>query len=205
MINGAEIVRDLFAFGGSAGGLEALLEVLQRLPREFPATIGVVLHRSASSESHLAEILARHVPLPVSEPSDGEWVKPGHIYLAPRDLHMTIEDERWRLGRGPKVHRMRPAVDPLLISAASARGSRAVGVLLSGGGVDGVEGLIAITGKGGLSIAQQPEQARQPSMPVSAIRADDVDAVLRLQEIAAILPMLAAGRPVEVSRFAEGH
>jgi len=204
MINDAGIVRDLFVFGGSAGGLEALLEVLSRLPREFPATIGVALHRSASLESQLVEIVGRHVPLPVSEPSDGESLKPGHIYLAPRDFHMTVEDERWRLDRGPKVHRMRPAVDPLLTSAATARGERAVGVLLSGGGVDGVEGLIAITGKGGLSIAQAPEQARQPSMPVSAIRADDVDAVLRLQEIAAILPLLAAGRGVELSRSAEG-
>jgi len=179
--------------------------VLRRLPQEFPGTIGVVLHRSASVGSQLVEILARKVLLPVSEPSDGESVKPGHIYLAPRDFHMTIEDERWRLDRGPKVHRMRPAVDPLLISAAASRGNRAVGVLLSGGGVDGVEGLIAITGKGGLSIAQQPEQARQPSMPVSAIRADDVDAVLRLQEIATILPLLAAGLAVELPRSAEAH
>jgi len=205
MINDEGIVRDLFVFGGSAGGLEALLEVLHRLPRDFPATIGVALHRSASGESQLVEILARNIPLPISEPSDGESVKPGHIYLAPRDFHMTIEDERWRLDRGPKVHRMRPAVDPLLISAAASRGNRVVGVLLSGGGVDGVEGLIAITGKGGLSIAQQPEQARQPSMPVSAIRADDVDAVLRLQEIATILPLLAVGLAVELPRSAEAH
>lgn len=205
MINDEGIVRDLFVFGGSAGGLEALLEVLHRLPRDFPATIGVALHRSASRESQLVEILARNIPFPISEPSDGESVKPGHIYLAPRDFHMTIEDERWRLDRGPKVHRMRPAVDPLLISAAASRGNRVVGVLLSGGGVDGVEGLIAITGKGGLSIAQQPEQARQPSMPVSAIRADDVDAVLRLQEIATILPLLAAGLAVELPRSAKAH
>src|SRR5262249_4263635 len=97
-----------------------------------------------------------------------------------------------RLSRGPKVHRMRPAVDPLLISAAMARGNRVAGVLLSGGGVDGVEGLIAVTAKGGLSIAQQPEQARQPSMPVTAIREDDVDAVLRMDGFAATLPRLPA-------------
>src|SRR5262245_29612996 len=113
---------------------------------------------------------------------------------------MTIEDERWRLSRGPKVHRMRPAVDPLLISAAMARGNRVVGVLLSGGGVDGVEGLIAITGKGGLSIAQEPDEARQPSMHVTAIREDDVSAVLGIDEIATVLRLLAAGRSVEVSR-----
>ena len=189
-------------FGGSAGGLEALIGVLIRVPCDLPATIGIALHRSPAGGSQLAAILGRSVALPVSEPSDGESVKSGHVYLAPTDFHMTIEDERWRLGRGPKMHRMRPAVDPLMMSAATARGNRVVGVLLSGGGVDGVEGLIAITAKGGLSIAQQPEQARQPSMPVSAIREDDVDAVLRVDEIAAVLSLLAAGRSVEVSRRA---
>lgn len=189
-------------FGGSAGGLEALIGVLSRVPCDLPATIGIALHRSPAGGSQLAAILGRSVALPVSEPSDGESVKSGHVYLAPTDFHMTIEDERWRLGRGPKMHRMRPAVDPLMMSAATARGNRVVGVLLSGGGVDGVEGLIAITAKGGLSIAQQPEQARQPSMPVSAIREDDVDAVLRVDEIAAVLSLLAAGRSVEVSRRA---
>lgn len=134
------------------------------------------------------------------EPSDGEAVKAGHVYLAPTDFHMTIEDERWRLSRGPKMHRMRPSVDPLMMSAAMARGNRVVGVLLSGGGVDGVEGLIAITGKGGLSIAQAPEQARQPSMPATAIREDDVSAVLGIDEIGAVLPLLAAGCAIEVSR-----
>ena len=200
MINDDGVVRDLFVFGGSAGGLEAFLEVLKGVPRDFPATIAVALHRSPVAESQLVEILARHGALPVNEPADGESVKPAHVYLAPRDFHLTIDDERWRLARSPKIHRMRPAVDQLFTSAAAARGSRVVGVMLSGGGIDGVEGLIAITGKGGLSIAQQPEQARQPSMPVNAIREDDVDAVLRLTDIARILPLLAAGCAVELSR-----
>ena len=113
---------------------------------------------------------------------------------------MTIEDEHWRLARGPKVHRMRPAVDPLFASAAEARGSRVVGVLLSGGGVDGVEGLIAIKGKGGLSIVQRPDEARQPSMPLTAIREDDVNAALRADEIAEMIVLLAAGRPYTTRR-----
>jgi two-component system chemotaxis response regulator CheB len=198
MINREGIVRDLFAFGGSAGGLEAIIEVLRRVPSSFPATIGIVLHRNPVLSAHLVAVLARTVALPVGEPADGEPVQIGRVYIAPRDFHMTIEDERWRLTRDPKQHRMRPAVDPLFVSAAAARGNRAVGVLLSGGGADGVEGLIAIKGKGGISIVQQPEQARQPSMPVTAIREDDVDAVLRLDEIAALLSLLAAGRSIDV-------
>jgi two-component system chemotaxis response regulator CheB len=111
---------------------------------------------------------------------------------------MTIENEHWRLTRDPKQHRMRPAVDPLLISAAAARGSRVVGVVLSGGGADGVEGSIAIKSKGGISIAQRSDQARQPSLPITAIREDDVDAVVPGDEIAALLSSLAAGRSVTV-------
>lgn len=200
VVNAEEFVRDLFVFGGSAGGIEALLQVLRGLPSDLPATVGVALHRSPGFASQLAAVLARSVERPVSEPKDGEPLEAGHVYLAPRDVHMTIEDECWRLARGPKVHRMRPAVDPLFTSAAAARGARVVGILLSGGGVDGVEGLIAIKGKGGLSIVQQPDEARQPSMPLTAIREDDVDAALRTEEIAEMMLLLAAGRPYTPAR-----
>ena len=198
MINEERIVRDLFAVGGSAGGLEALIEVVRRLPADLPATIGVVLHRSPTDSGYLASILSRASSIPVSEPADGEPVRPRHVYLAPRDFHLSIRDERWVLDREPKQHRMRPAVDRLLISAAAARGNRVVGLLLSGGGADGVEGLIAIKAKGGLSLVQQPGQARQPSMPCSAIREDDVDAALSVEDIARSLPLLAAGHAVGV-------
>jgi len=193
MINGAGIVRDLFVFGGSAGGYQALIEVLRRLPDSFPGTIGVVLHRSPVHVSHMAKLLGRQVALPVSEPVDEEEIKPSHIYLAPQDFHMTVEDDHWRIDRGPKRHLMRPAVDPLLMSAAKARGDRVVGILLSGGGGDGVNGLIAISDAGGISLVQQPDQAHVKSMPVNAILNDNVKAVLRLEEIAAVLQLLANG------------
>src|SRR5215475_12885605 len=197
MITGARIVRDFFAFGGSAGGYGALVEVLRRLPDTFPGTIGVVLHRSPVHMSYLVRLLGHQVTLPVREPIDGEAIKSRHIYLAPQDLHMTMEGDSWRVDRGPKRHLMRPAVDPLLISAAKARGNRVVGVLLSGGGADGAEGLVAISDAGGISIVQQPSEARVKSMPATAIRNDDVDAVLQLDKIAAILPLLAAGSSAE--------
>jgi len=200
MVNQEGLVRDLFVFGGSAGGLEALLEVLRCLPSDLPATVGVVLHRNPTFASKLAALLDRCVSLPVSEPKDGELLEMGHVYLAPRDVHMTIVDEQWRLLHDPKVHRMRPAVDPLMISAAAARGPRVVGIVVSGGGGDGVDGLIAIKSKGGLSIVQRPDEARQPSMPLAAIREYDVDAALRTDQIAEMLPLLAAGRPYTISR-----
>ena len=196
MINQQEIVRDVFAFGGSAGGLEALIAVFERLPASFPATVCVALHRSPVNSSHLASILGRHCPLPVVEPFPGDSVQSGHVYVAPRDFHMTLNGARWKLDRGPKQHHMRPAIDPLMTSVAVAHGRRVVGVLVSGGGADGVRGLIAIKARGGLSLVQRPDEARHPSMPRHAIGEDDVDAALSAEDIALLLPMLAAGRSV---------
>ena len=193
MINRDRTVRDIFLLGASAGGIEALTGVLKRLPSTLPATVGIVLHRSPTFESSLDRVLGRSSALPVAEPADGDPVKPGQVYVAPRDVHMSIQDDTWRLHRGPKVHFSRPAVDPLFISAAANRGRRAVGVLLSGGGSDGVLGLLAIKAAGGLSIAQQPSEAKSPSMPRHAISEDHVDAVLRLDEIASLIAALAIG------------
>src|SRR5262249_21512581 len=144
MVNEDGLVRDLFVVGGSAGGLEALVEILRDLPADLPATVAVVIHRSPEFASQPAGVIDPAVALPVSEPKDGERLEPSRVYVAPRDVHMIVDDEQWRLVRGPKVHHMRPAADPLFISAAEARGPRAVGIVLSGGGVDGVDGLITI-------------------------------------------------------------
>ena len=193
MINTDHTVRDVFVLGASAGGIEALIGILKRLPATLPATVGIVLHRSPTFESQLHHILGRFSPLPVAEPADSDPIKQGQVYVAPRDFHMSMEDDRWRLSRGPKVHFARPAVDSLFISAAASRGKRTVGVLLSGGGSDGVLGLLAIKAAGGLSIAQEPSEAQAPSMPRHAIAEDHVDAILCLDEIASLIPALAIG------------
>jgi two-component system chemotaxis response regulator CheB len=100
---------------------------------------------------------------------------------------------------------MRPAVDPLFLSAAESYGSRVVGVLLSGGGADGVRDLIAITAAGGLSIVQDPAEARNPSMPASAICDDDVDAVLRIEQIASALVALTMRGELEPALARHGR
>jgi two-component system chemotaxis response regulator CheB len=164
MINQDRTVRDTFVLGASAGGIEALAGILKRLPATLSATVGIVLHRSPTFESQLDRLLGRFSALPVGEPADGDPIKAGQVYVAPRDVHMSMHDDRWRLYRGPKVHFSRPAIDPLFMSAAASRGRRAVGVLLSGGGSDGVLGLLAIKAANGLSIAQQPSEAQAPSV-----------------------------------------
>jgi two-component system chemotaxis response regulator CheB len=195
MINGDRQVRNVFCLGASAGGLQALIGILGRLPGDLPAVVAVAMHRSPTFESQLVELLSRKAPLPILEPVDGDPIVPGRVYVAPRDIHLVVDAERWRLVRGAKIHWTRPAVDPLFSSAAKWFGPRCVGILLSGGGSDGVAGLIAIKARGGVSIAQDPAEALDPSMPVRAIHEDDVDGIMKTDEIAGVMSALAAGTP----------
>lgn len=185
--------RDLVVIGASAGGFQAIRELLRGLPAGLPAAVAIVLHRKPFSESILAELLGRHSALPVSEPLDGDPLKCGHVYVAPRDHHMIVDDGRFLLNRGPKEHYTRPAVDPLFRSAARHYGRRVIGVVLSGFGDDGVSGLIAIKAAGGLSIVQHPLEAAHDSMPQNAICRDHVDAIVTMDEMAVLLPGLVRG------------
>jgi two-component system chemotaxis response regulator CheB len=109
----------------------ALQELLTRLPADLPAAIGCVLHRGPSP-SHLATVFGRRSSLPVREPSQGETVQHGIIYLAPADHHLLFQHEGIEVQRGPREHGTRPAVDPLFRSAAATYGKRVVGLLLTG-------------------------------------------------------------------------
>ena len=193
-MNEEGITRDVVVLGGSAGALRALRTILAELPARLPVTLAIVLHRSATFESQLPELLGRGCQLPVREPADGEAISLGHVYVAPRDVHMTVDRDRWRLTRGPKLHWLRPAVDPLFTSAAGRFGKRVLGTLLSGGGWDGVSGLLAIKAVGGLSVAQDPTEAPYDSMPMHAILDDHVDSILRATEIGAAIRAVAIGQ-----------
>ena len=196
MINAQRLRRDVVAIGASAGGVEALQGLITALPADYPGVVTAVLHRSPFFESQLPAVLSRRTPHTVVEPRDADPLASRMIYVAPKDQHMIFEDGCLRLNRGPKQHHTRPAVDPLFRSAAKAYGPRVVGVLLSGGGDDGVDGLVAIKDAGGISIAQDPNEAVHPWMPLNALVYDHVDLVLSIDEIAAALAALAKGEAV---------
>ncbi len=200
VINGERLARDVIAVGASAGGIEALTALLAPLPAKLPAAILIVIHRSPFFEGNLPAVLGRRTAMPVAEPHRGESLVRGRVYVAPRDQHLVVDDGRLTVHRGPKQHHTRPAVDPLFESVAASHANRAVGVLLSGGGDDGVHGLLRIKAAGGVSLVQDPREALHPSMPRSAILYDHVDAVLPLAEMAATIEALALGRCVEVGR-----
>ena len=183
--------RDIIVIGASAGGLNPLRTVVSALPANLPATVFIVRHIGASSGSLLPEILERAGCLKATHACDGEQFKPGHIYCAPPDHHMMIEDQCVRLTRGPKENRSRPAVDPLFRSAALALRTRVVGVILSGALDDGTAGLWSVKYCGGITIVQDPSEAEFPGMPQSALNHVQVDYCLPLPEIAPTLVNLA--------------
>ncbi|MDF2459270.1 MAG: Two-component system, chemotaxis family, response regulator CheB, partial [Nitrospira sp.] len=187
--------RDIIVIGASAGGVTALSELFAALPQRLPATIGVVLHRSASP-GELVHVLGRKSGLPVVEPERVTPLKPGVIFLAPPDHHLLFERSDAVIQRGPKEHSTRPAIDPLFRSASTHYGKRVVGILLTGCGEDGVSGLIAISQASGITLAQDPNDAYMPYMPMNALRFDDVVGVFPLRDMAFVIEALVRGQAI---------
>jgi two-component system, chemotaxis family, protein-glutamate methylesterase/glutaminase len=184
--------HDIIVIGASAGGVEALQQLTRGLPANIPAAIFIVLHIPPASPSLLPNILNKSGPLRARHAINGETIERGKIYIAPPDHHLLVERERMRVVRGPKENRARPAVDPLFRSAAHAYGTRVVGVVLSGTLDDGTAGLAAIKRRGGLTVAQDPEEALYPGMPQSARENVALDHCLPLAGIAPLLGRLAS-------------
>jgi two-component system chemotaxis response regulator CheB len=195
-VNAERIARDVIVVGASMGGVAALKWLCRELPLDFPGVIGVVLHRSPMYEIDIQAIYEKKGKIRVCEPGQRELLKPGMIYFAPRDYHMLFHRDVIELSHGPKEHFTRPAIDPLFISAASCFGTRVVGLLLTGGGSDGVRGLVSVKFHRGLSVIQDPMEAINPSMPARALRDDHVDIITSLSDIPALLHDLASGRSI---------
>lgn len=184
--------HDIIVVGASAGGVEALGELVSQLPADLPAAVFIVLHIPAYGASVLPGILSRRGPLPAAHPADGEPIRHGRIYVAPPDHHLLVEkDGTVRLTRGPHENGHRPAVDTLFRSAARAYGPRVIGVVLTGTLDDGTAGLQAVKRRGGLAVVQDPEDALFASMPRAAIEGVRVDHVAPLAEIGPTLDRLA--------------
>jgi two-component system chemotaxis response regulator CheB len=188
-------VSDIIVMGASAGGVEALQRVASGLRPDFPAAVFVVLHVPPWGLSKLPEILTRSGPLPASHPADGSQIRNSHIYVAPPDQHLVVNDGHIQLSSGPKENRHRPAVNVLFRSASLAYGPRVIGVILTGALDDGTSGLWEIKQRGGMAIVQEPSDAMFPDMPRNALENVPVDRAVSLEELPRLLGALA-GRPV---------
>jgi two-component system chemotaxis response regulator CheB len=184
--------RNLVVVGASAGGVEALEQLLRALPAELPAAVLVALHVPSSAHSALPAILSRWSPLPVGSAEHGLELVPGTLTVAVPDRHLMVVDGRMALSRGPRENGYRPAVDVLFRSAARAAGRRVVGVVLSGALDDGTAGMIAIRRRGGVGVAQDPSDALYPSMPRHAMEIGGADHVTPVAEMGELLSGLLA-------------
>ncbi len=175
----------VIVIGGSAGSLDVLLDITSLLPSMLKAVIIIVLHRRSDSESILEKLLSYKTQISVSEVEDKEPIRPGHIYIAPGDYHLLIENENtFSLDYSEKVSYSRPSIDVTFESAAQTFKERLLAVLLSGANADGTEGLGVVKEYGGYSIVQNPETAEVGFMPRQAINAGFADSILDGKEIA---------------------
>lgn len=177
--------------GASVGGPPALASVLRGLPAGYPLPILVVQHMAPGFGDDLAAWLDRSVSLPVALAEDGATLQPG-VWMAPEGAHLRLERTlRLRLDRETDRGAHRPSVDVLFESLADALGAEAVGVVLTGMGRDGAEGVRALGDVDGLTIAQDEESAAVFGMPGAAIEVG-VDQVLSLEELASRMAGLRA-------------
>lgn len=187
--------RDIITIGASAGGVEALMALARTLPGDLPASVFVVQHVAPEQPSAMAELLSRSGPLAVEVTQDRMEFRPSRIYVAAPDRHLMIDRSYAYLTRGPRENLVRPAVDPLFRSAAVVHGPHVIGVILSGSLDDGTSGLGAIKRCGGVAVVQDPEDARFPDMPQSAVEHVEVDYTVPLSQMGDLLTQLAAGAP----------
>ncbi|GLY40624.1 chemotaxis protein CheB [Amycolatopsis sp. NBRC 101858] len=191
--------RDVVVLGASAGGVEALRQLVGVLPADFPAAILVVMHLAPGATSALPQILDRAGKLPAVAAAHGRPLAAGTIHVAPPDRHLLIEDGVQFLSHGPTESGHRPAVNATFRSAAVAAGPAAIGVVLSGALDDGALGLCSIVERGGLAMVQDPADALYPGMPESALARTPTEHVYPVGVLGGVLdelvrtPVPAAG------------
>src|SRR2546425_5849917 len=186
---------DVVAIGASAGGVEALHVVVHALPANFPVPVLIVQHMDPRHKSMLAGLLGRRSQLRVKQATHGEHLQPSTVYIAQPDAHLLVRDGVLVLGDTVPVHFSRPSIDLLFGSVADAYGDRAIGIILSGTGMDGATGTRAIKGKGGTTIIQDPSSAAHPGMPNAARATGCVDFTLPLEEIGPAIVSLVQPLP----------
>ncbi len=167
----------IVGIGCSAGGLEALEALLGHVPDGTGMAFVIVQHLDPEHVSTLPEILQRITPMPVIEVAEGMVVAPEHVYVIPPNKDLSLLGGVLHLLDPTAQRGLRLPIDFFLRTLAADRQERAIGVILSGMGSDGMAGLAAIKEKGGLTLAQDPASARADSMPASAIKAGVVDIV----------------------------
>jgi two-component system chemotaxis response regulator CheB len=179
---------EVVAIASSTGGPPAIQAILTSLPAGLNAAIVIAQHMPAGFTRSFAERLNKLSPLMVSEAAAGDRVVPGAVLIAPGGYHLLVKKDRSGLAAElvPKspADKYAPSADRLMVSVAEACGSAVLGIVLTGMGRDGVDGVLAIKGKRGHCLAESEQTAVIFGMPQEAIRSGAVDKVLPLDKIA---------------------
>jgi len=181
-----QAARKVIAIGASTGGTKAIASVLSNLPAASPGTL-VVQHMPEQFTATFAQRLNQMCQMEVREARDNDPVAPGVALIAPGNQHMLLQQNgaryQVRIKNGPAVNHQRPSVDVLFESVARSAGSSAIGVLLTGMGADGANGLMAMHEKGAYTLAQDEQTCVVFGMPKEAIRLGAVDDVVPVHRI----------------------
>jgi two-component system CheB/CheR fusion protein len=169
--------------GASAGGLDACRKLVEALPARNGMAFILVQHLDPTHESMMVDLLASHTQMAVRQAADGALLEPDHLYVIPPGTYLSVGGGALHLSEPLARHGARLPFDFLLHSLAEDYGERAVGVILSGTGADGSLGLKAVKEKGGLVIAQDPDEAAHDGMPRNAVLTGAVDLVLPVAKI----------------------
>ena len=200
------LLYPVVGFGASAGGLEAMRDILENLDADTGMSFVLVTHLAPNQHSYLSEIVERYTRMPVVPIEDGQRALPNQLSVLQPNQRLTLRDGVFRVEEGMGSDRPARTIDAFFRSLAADQKNHSVGVVLSGLDSDGALGLKAIKAEGGIAIVQSPETASYAGMPRNSIAADHVDMVLPPAEIAVELNRLGQQfmRP-EVRSLEEGR
>lgn len=187
-------INPVFFIGASAGGVSAFSALATALPEDFPAPVFFLLHRLRNSpvkSKGMLSLLEAKSNLPVKIASDGDLVRSGCIYLPPENLNIGIDDNHIIVSDLPDDDLWRPSINFLFKSGAREYKDRAISILLTGKLEDGVEGMIETSHQGGITVAQSPDDAYEPHLPLMALMKDHPSHVLPLVDIPKLMCELA--------------
>jgi two-component system chemotaxis response regulator CheB len=178
--------EQIVAVGASTGGTEAIKEILMAMPPDAPGMV-ITQHIPSAFSAPFAERMNRMSSMAVCEAQDGQQISPGHVYIAPGDMHLLVERSgaRYicRLNAGPPVNRHRPSVDVMFRSVVQSAGANAVGVLLTGMGADGADGLVELCEARAHTIVQDEASSVVWGMPGAAVARGGAEQILPLTRI----------------------
>jgi two-component system CheB/CheR fusion protein len=199
------------AIGASAGGIEAITELLSHVPADTGMAFVLVQHLDPSHHSMLTELLSKKTPMRVKEVTNGMTVEPNQVYVIPPNATMSISNHTLQLGPRGESRGVHMSIDHFMRALAEEQGNRAIGIILSGSGTDGTAGMAQIQAQGGVTFAQDEETAKYDGMPRSAVAAGCVDYILPPRAIARELariarhPYLVHSAPSEIAELASSE